>query len=277
MGILGAMKKGLEIAGKSLLLCVVAMVILFVGYVIIGALLGTTILATKFPPITPEMTPQQINALNWAGVNWTLFIPSALVIFLMGFLLNSFTQGGIVATLKDCATEGKERIASFFGYAVKYCLRLFLQIVLIVIVTIISVTAALLVMTLIGALNVKALVIVLSAIIFFVLLVALIYIAMVLMYSQIYVIFNNSRAIEGLAGAIKFLGKNLIKATTLFVLTGLVYLVCYLVIRQLTMVTFRWPVVSQIIWNLAASYVYLIVSMFMLGSFVTFYSSRAQK
>ena len=91
MGIAGAMKKGLEITTKSLLLCLVAIVVLFVGYMIVGFILGGTILTSKFPPITPEMTQEQMNALDWSQVKWAIFIPGAIIAFLLGFLLNSFT------------------------------------------------------------------------------------------------------------------------------------------------------------------------------------------
>ena len=84
MGIFGSMKKGLEIAAKSLLLCLAALIVLFVGYIIVGFILGGTILASKFPPITPEMTQEQVRALNWAQVNWAVFVPGALIAFKMG-------------------------------------------------------------------------------------------------------------------------------------------------------------------------------------------------
>jgi len=277
MGIIEATKKGLEASAKSLLLCLVVLIILFVGYIIIGSLLGVTMLGTKFPAITPDMTPQQLNALPWSQVNWAVFIPSVLIIFILGFMLNAFTQSGIVATLKDCITEGREKIASFFGYAVKYCLRLFLQIILVVLITAISVIIALLIMTLVGLTKVNLIVVPVSIIIFLALLASLIYIAMVLVYGQISLVFKNSKAVEALGEAIKFINKNLSKTVLLFVLTGIIYVAFYLVIRQLTVLTFRWPVISQVIWNLVTSYIYLLVSIFMLGSFIAFYSAAAQK
>ena len=277
MGIIAAVKKGFEIAGKSLLLCLIAMIILFVGYMIVGAILGGSILASKFPPITPDMTPQQINALNWSQVNWALFIPAALVAFILGFLLNSFTQGGIISTLRDCVKEGRERISAFFGYAAKYCIKMFIQILFILIVTIVVVILGLLVMTLVALINVKPVVIAIDAVIFMALLAALIYTAMVLVYGQINLIFDNSKAIKALGNAVKFVNKNLLKAFLLFLVAGIIYVVIYVGLRQLTFLTLGWPIVSQIIWNLATSYIYILISIFMVGSFITFYSATAKE
>lgn len=278
MGIFESMKKGLAVAGKSLLLCLIAMIILFVGYILIGFLLGASIIGSKFPPITPDMTPEQLNGLNWGQVNWGLFIPSTIIVFILGFLLNSFTQGGIIATLKDCVTKGEEKVMSFFGSAAKYCLKLFTQLILVVAVTILSVIIALVAMSLVAATKIAVIVIVVDIAIFLILMALLIYIAMVLVYGQISLIFNDSKAIKALGDSMKFIKKNLLKSVILFILTGIIYVAFYLIIRGLTLITLGWPIVTQVIWNLVTSYIYILVSMFMVGSFITFYSaSKVEK
>ncbi len=276
MGIVGSMKKGLEIAAKSLLLCLIALIVLFVGYIIVGFILGGTILASKFPPITPEMTADQVRALNWSQVNWTVFVPGALLAFLLGFLLNSFTQGGIIATLRDCIKEGKEKISGFFGSAFKHCLPLLGQIILVVTVTVLAIIIALVVMSLIAATKIVPLVVVVDIIIFAVLLALLIYIAMILVYGQISLVLNNMGAIKSLGASIQFLKKNLLKAILLFLSAGLIYIVIYVVLQALTGLTAAWPVATKIIWSLVTSYVYIVVSIFMVGSFISFYLSVAE-
>lgn len=277
MGIVGSMKKGLEIAAKSLLLCLVALIVLFVGYIIVGFILGGSIIASKFPPITPDMTPEQVKGLNWSAVNWAVFVPGALIAFLLGFLLNSFTQGGIIATLRDCIKEGKEKISGFFGSAAKYCLSLLWQIILIVVITVLIVIIALILMSLIAATKIVPLVVVVDVVIFAALLAILIYIAMMLVYGQITLVLNNTGAVKSLGASIKFLKKNLVKAALLFILTGLIYVVIYIVLQALTGLTAGWPGASRVIWSLVTSYVYIVVSVFMVGSFLSFYLAAENK
>jgi hypothetical protein len=271
MGIFGSMKKGMEIASKSLLMALAALIVLFVGYVIVGFVLGGTILASKFPPIAPDMTPDQIKNLNWSQVNWAMFIPGVIVAFILGFFLNSFTQGGIIASLRDCAKEGKEKILAFFGSGLKYCLPLFIQILLVVVVTVLVVAIGIILMTLVAAIGVVPLVIAIDVVVFLVLLALLIYIAMTLVYGQISLVLNNSGAIKSLGEATGFLKKRMLKALGLFILTGIIYYVIYIVFQLLTGLTSGWPVISRIVWSLATSYIYIFLSIFMLGSFISFY------
>lgn len=277
MGIAGAMKKGLEITAKSLLMCLAAIIVLFVGYLVVGFILGGAILASKFPPILPDMTPEQMNALDWSGVKWGVFIPGAIVAFLLGFLLNSFTQGGIIASIRDCAKEGKEKIVAFFTSAVKYCIPLLSQILLVVAGTVAVVAIALVIMALVALIKVAAVVVIVDVVVFLALLALLIYIAMLLVYSQISLVLNNAGPIKSIGQARAFLKKNLPKAALLFIVTGLIYVVIYLVLQLLTALTAGWPVISKILWSLITSYVYILISVFMVGSFLTFYLAAENK
>jgi len=271
MSIFGAMKKGLEIAAKSLMLCLVALVVLFVGYLIVGLVLGGSIMSSNFPPVTPDMSPEQVRALDWSKVNWGIFIPGAIIAFLLGFLLNSFTQGGIIASIRDHIKEGKSKVLSFFGSAVKYCLPLLLQILLIVAITVLVVIIALVIMGLVAAIKIVPIIIIIDAILFLALLAFLIYVAIVLVYGQISLVVNNSGAIKSLIQARAFLKKNMLKTVLLFLLSGLIYYVVYFALQLLTTLTGSWPAISRILWSLITSYIYIFASIFMVGSFITYY------
>lgn len=278
MGISGFIKKGFGIVGKSALLCLVALAVLFVAFFILGIFIALAVAFSNFPQMTPNMTQQEIGALNWSQVNWGLFVPVFALFVLLAGLVMSFIQGGLVAYIKDCIKEGASKIGSFFGNGVKFLMGIFLQYLIMIAAGVALVIVGAIIMTLIGLTNVTPLVVAAASVIFAVLALALlVYLAISLLYGQIALVTDNAKALKSLRKGIGFLNKNIGKSILMFIPFAIIFALFYAVGQGMAAAMPAMPVVVQLVLNFAVSFLQLLISVAMIASFMSCYMALAVK
>ena len=271
MSIADSIRKGFGVAGKNLLVCLISLLVIFIGFIMLGILVAVAIISSNFPQITAGMTPQEVSALNWAQVNWALFIPLISVIMLMGGILISFTQGGILAFIRDCVKVGMSNLSNFFKSGAKYLLKVFSQYLIIGLIGLIFMILGIIFVALVGLAKIAPLAIAAGIIIQVLLVILMLYMVLILVYGQISLITGSSGAIKSLGEGRSFLNKNLGKTILLFMPFALIFVIFYVLGQGLTGVLLALPVLIQLVLNFVVSFLQIIVSVAMMASFMTFY------
>lgn len=121
--VLEAIKKGFEVAAKSMNL-VLVLIIFNVIFNIIGI------------PLAPKAGTEAAPTLT----------PAALIFSAVFILISVFIQGGSLALIRDSIKEGKLKLGNFASYGLKYYLRLLgLGAIIILLVSIVAIIAGLMI------------------------------------------------------------------------------------------------------------------------------------
>jgi len=277
MGIMNAIKKGFSAAGSNLLLCLVSVLFIFIGFIVLGILLAFAIVSGNFPQLNPGMTPQQIMALNWAQVNWVLFVPIFLVILFLAGMIISFAQAGILAFIRGCIKEGSSKISDFFKYGAKYLFKIFLQYICMGAIGLFFAILGIMLVGLIGLSNVIPL-LTAAVIIFQILLIILmVYMVLILMYGQIAVVIKDSGAIKSLGEGLGVLNRNIGRSIALFIPFAAVFVIFSIAAQSMAGIILALPVFIQVALNFVVSFLQIIISVAMIAAFMEFYLALAGK
>jgi hypothetical protein len=276
MGIGSAIGKGFSMAAKCILICLTAMAVFFVAMFLIGILMGVAIVASNFPPITPMMTQAEINALNWSQVRWGLLIPLLAVIALLAGIIMSFVQGGLVSSVKDCVKTGSARIGDFFSSGLKFLGGILLQYITVIVTASVLLALGAVIVTAVGLSNVTPLIAVVTIVMTVLFIALLVYLALALLYGQLALVSGGGRSLKALGSGAGFLNTHVGKSLGIFIPFALIFLVLYLIGQGLAGAFAALPIAVQFVLNFIVSFVQLLISFSMMGSFASAYFESAR-
>ena len=200
MKVIDAIKKGFEIASKTLAVVLVVFIFNLVW----------NLVTIPFTPATPLGPAAQ-----------TPMSPPLAVLSIIFILLSIFIQGGVLSSMKDAIKEGKAQLDRFAGYGAKFYLRLLGIAVLIGLV----IGIAALLATLIAASSAasgNAIIIGITAIIALVVGGLGIYLVVLLSFSPYVLVVKDTGVFETIKASVAFVRKNLLKVVGLGLLLILI-------------------------------------------------------